>query len=94
MPKPLVPGVKKGFLDFCEKGRLAGYPITGVRMILADGAHHEVDSSEWAFYQASQFAIEDVYNVRVAPICLTVRQTNSTKCSLTKRESKEEDTNV
>ena len=64
MPKPLVPGVKKGFLDFCEKGRLAGYPITGVRMILADGAHHEVDSSEWAFYQASQFAIEDVYNVR------------------------------
>ena len=63
VPKPLVPGVKKGFLDFCEKGRLAGYPITGVRMILADGAHHEVDSSEWAFYQASQFAIEDVYHV-------------------------------
>ena len=78
VPKPLVPGVKKGFLDFCEKGRLAGYPITGVRMILADGAHHEVDSSEWAFYQASQFAIEDVYHVSMytcppsalsAPIC-------------------------
>ena len=63
VPKSLVPGVKKGFLDYCEKGRLAGFPITGVRMVLADGAHHEVDSSEWAFYQASQFAIDDVYHV-------------------------------
>ena len=63
IPKPLIPGVQKGFLDYCEKGRLAGFPITGVRMILVDGASHEVDSSEWAFYQAAQFAIEDVYHV-------------------------------
>ena len=28
-------------------------------MVLTDGAHHEVDSSEWAFYQASQFAMSD-----------------------------------
>lgn len=62
IPKPLIPGVQKGFLDYCEKGRLAGFPITGVRMILVDGASHEVDSSEWAFYQAAQFAIEDVYH--------------------------------
>ena len=61
VPKPLVPGVKKGFLDYCEKGRLAGYPITGVRMILADGAHHEVDSSEKAFYTAAQGCFREYF---------------------------------
>ena len=39
--------------------QLSGHRIVGVRMVLTDGAHHEVDSSEWAFYQASQFAMSD-----------------------------------
>eukprot|EP00088_Acartia_fossae_P001887 TRINITY_DN1073_c0_g1_i5.p1 TRINITY_DN1073_c0_g1~~TRINITY_DN1073_c0_g1_i5.p1 ORF type:complete len:778 (-),score=187.63 TRINITY_DN1073_c0_g1_i5:225-2531(-) len=59
IPKPFVPGVKKGFLDCCEKGGYAGQRVTGVRMRLQDGAHHIVDSSEWAFYQASQSAFQD-----------------------------------
>ena len=28
-------------------------------MVLLDGANHPVDSSEWAFYQATQFAMGD-----------------------------------
>lgn len=28
---------------------------------MQDGAHHEVDSSDWAFYQATQFAFEECY---------------------------------
>ena len=28
-------------------------------MVLLDGAHHMVDSSEWAFYQATQFAMSN-----------------------------------
>lgn len=59
VPKPFVPGVKKGFLDMCEKGGFAGQKVVGVRMRLQDGAHHMVDSSEWAFYQAAQFAFQD-----------------------------------
>jgi len=59
IPKPFVPGVKKGFLDACEKGGFAGQKVTGVRMVLKDGASHMVDSSEWAFYQASQSAFQD-----------------------------------
>ena len=51
VPKPLVPGVKRGFLDSCQKGLFSGHKVVGVRMRLQDGAHHEVDSSEWAFYQ-------------------------------------------
>lgn len=62
IPKPFVPGVRKGFLDSCMKGRLAGFKVVGVRMVLEDGASHEVDSSEWAFYQASQFAFDDCYD--------------------------------
>ena len=58
VPKPFVPGVKKGFLDSCEKGGFAGQKVIGVRMTLKDGAHHMVDSSEWAFYQATQFAFQ------------------------------------
>jgi len=60
VPKPFVPGVKKGFLDICEKGNFAGQKVTGVRMRLQDGANHQVDSSEWAFYQATQSAFQEV----------------------------------
>lgn len=59
VPKPFIPGVRKGFVDACEKGGYAGQKVTGVRMRLKDGAHHMVDSSEWAFYQASQSACQD-----------------------------------
>lgn len=60
VPKPFVPAVKKGFLDSCERGMLAGQKVTGIRMRLRDGANHQVDSSDWAFYQASQSAFQEV----------------------------------
>lgn len=60
VPKPMVPGVRKGFEDSCLKGLMAGQKVTGIKMRLQDGAHHMVDSSEWAFYQASQGAFEEV----------------------------------
>merc|ERR1719315_410845 len=59
VPKPFVPGVKKGFMDSCERGMMAGCKVTGVRMRLQDGANHAVDSSEWAFYQAAQSAFQE-----------------------------------
>jgi len=59
VPKQFVPGVRKGFLDSCAKGGFAGQKVTGVRMRLKDGANHMVDSSEWAFYQATQQAFQD-----------------------------------
>ena len=61
VPSNFKPGIKKGFFDYCNKGKLTGNKIQGVRMVLTDGAHHPVDSSDWAFYQASQFAMDETF---------------------------------
>ena len=61
IPKNYIPAIKKAFLQSCEKGFLSGNKVVGVRMVLVDGAHHEVDSSDWAFTQATCFAFEECY---------------------------------
>lgn len=61
VPKPFIPGCKKGFLDACKKGDLSGNQVMGVKMTLRDGANHAVDSSEWAFYQATQSAYHECF---------------------------------
>ena len=45
VPKPFVPGVRKGFEDSCQRGLMAGQKVVGVRMRLQDGANHQVSSS-------------------------------------------------
>lgn len=42
-----------------QKGLLAGQKLAGLRFVLKDGAHHIVDSSEFAFFLAAQGAIKD-----------------------------------
>lgn len=59
VPKSMVPGIEKGFLDMCEKGAVSGHKISGIRFRLIDGAHHIVDSSEYAFYLAAQGAMKE-----------------------------------
>ena len=41
-----------------EFGVLAGYPLTGVKVILLDGAYHDVDSSELAFKIAGAYGVQ------------------------------------
>lgn len=57
VPKQFFPAVKKGFLNMCEKGSLAGYKVRGVRFRLLDGANHVVDSNEIAFMLAGEGAV-------------------------------------
>lgn len=40
-------------------GCLTGHKLSGIRMRLTDGAHHIVDSSEYAFNLAAQGAVQD-----------------------------------
>ncbi|XP_012289242.1 elongation factor G, mitochondrial [Orussus abietinus] len=62
IPKQFIPGIQKGFKIMCEKGMLSGHKIAGIRFRLIDGAHHSVDSSEYAFQFAAQGAMKDVFS--------------------------------
>ncbi|PBK64682.1 translation elongation factor G [Armillaria solidipes] len=62
IPTNFIPGVERGFHVALEKGTLSGNPISGVRMVLQDGAFHAVDSSELAFRLATVGAFREVYN--------------------------------
>lgn len=65
VPKVYVPGIKKGFLEYCEKGPLSGYRLSGIRFRLIDGMHHIVDSSEYSFFLAAQGAMKDAFDLGV-----------------------------
>ncbi len=56
VPREFWPAVDKGFAQSMEKGTLAGYPLLDVKVTLADGAFHPVDSSAVAFEIAAKNA--------------------------------------
>jgi len=57
IPKEFIPAVEKGVTEAMEKGFLAGWPLTDLRVTLFDGSFHEVDSSELAFKIAGSIAL-------------------------------------
>ncbi|KAN0137569.1 P-loop containing nucleoside triphosphate hydrolase protein [Lactarius tabidus] len=69
VPTNYIPAVEKGFFEALEKGTLAGNPISGVRMVLRDGAFHAVDSSELAFRLAAIGAFREAY-LKTKPVIL------------------------
>lgn len=69
IPTEYIPSVDKGFQTVMSKGPLAGYEITGVKMILQDGTHHAVDSSDMAFQVCARDAFKDAF-LRSKPVLL------------------------
>jgi elongation factor G len=61
IPQSFRPAVDKGIQEAMQKGELAGAPVTGVRVLLVDGSHHTVDSSEMAFKIAGSMAFKTAY---------------------------------
>ncbi|WP_407286937.1 elongation factor G [Streptomyces sp. BP-8] len=59
IPREYIPSVDAGCQEAMEFGVLAGYPLTGVKVTLLDGAFHEVDSSEMAFKIAGSMAFKE-----------------------------------
>ncbi|WKX71996.1 elongation factor G [Streptomyces sp. XD-27] len=59
VPREYIPSVDAGCQEAMEFGVLAGYPLTGVKVTLLDGAYHEVDSSEMAFKIAGSMAFKE-----------------------------------
>ena len=49
VPRNFVPAIHKGVEDGMSRGTLSGSPVVNTRVVIYDGSHHEVDSSEIAF---------------------------------------------
>lgn len=69
IPKEFIPAIEKGAKEAAEKGVLAGYPVVDVRCTVFDGSFHEVDSSDYAFKLASQFAFVEAVK-KAKPVLL------------------------
>ncbi len=62
VPKEYIPGVEKGIKSAMEVGVLAGYPVSGIKATLYDGAYHDVDSSVLAFEIAARAGFREGMN--------------------------------
>lgn len=56
IPPEYIAAIEKGFFEAVEKGPLIGFPCSGIRFAVTDGASHVVDSSELAFKIATLYA--------------------------------------
>ncbi|MBC7324964.1 MAG: elongation factor G, partial [Moorella sp. (in: Bacteria)] len=72
VPRQYIPAVEKGIREAMQEGILAGYPVTNIKVNLADGSYHTVDSSEMAFKIAAGLAfrkaVEQAKPVLLEPI--------------------------
>jgi len=59
IPSKFIPSVETGVRDAAGEGFLAGYLIIDLRIIVYDGSHHPVDSSDNAFQRAGSLALKD-----------------------------------
>jgi len=61
IPTEYIPAVEKGFRGSLAKGRLIGFPVIGIKILIDDGQSHSVDSSEMAFQAAARGAFREFY---------------------------------
>ncbi|OIJ64758.1 elongation factor G [Streptomyces mangrovisoli] len=67
VPQEYVRAVEAGCRDALAEGPVGGYPVTGLRVTLTDGATHSKDSSEMAFRTAGRLALREALRA-----CVTV----------------------
>ncbi len=67
IPTQYIPACEKGFRQSMEKGPKLEFPITGVKVVINDGAFHAVDSSDMAFQAAARGAFKEAY-LRAKPV--------------------------
>ncbi len=69
IPTEFIPSVEKGFTQCLDKGRMIGFPVLGLKVVINDGQAHSVDSSDNAFQAAARGAFREVYS-KAKPIIL------------------------
>lgn len=62
IPSNFIPAIEKGFKEAANSGSLIGHPVENIRIVLTDGASHNVDSSELAFKLAAIYAFRQCYS--------------------------------
>ncbi|MFC1887133.1 elongation factor G, partial [Thermodesulfobacteriota bacterium] len=67
IPTQFISACEKGFKKCLEKGPKMEFPITGVKIVINDGASHAVDSSDMAFHTAARGAFLEGYH-KAAPV--------------------------
>jgi elongation factor G len=67
IPTQFIPACEKGLRNCLAKGPKMEFPVTGVRIVIDDGAAHSVDSSEMAFQAAARGAFLEGYR-KAAPV--------------------------
>jgi elongation factor G len=78
IPREFIPACDKGFQEAVKEGRLIGFPIVGVRVVLNDGAYHDVDSSEQAFKTAALMGFREAYEKAGAVVLEPIMKLEST----------------
>jgi elongation factor G len=61
IPKQYVPACLKGYEEQMKTGMLIGAQVTGVKIVVNDGLHHPVDSSEIAFKICAMTSFRESY---------------------------------
>ena len=61
IPTQFIAACEKGFRQSIVKGPKMEFPVTGVKVVINDGASHAVDSSDMAFQAAARGAFREGY---------------------------------
>ncbi|MBI4633837.1 MAG: elongation factor G [Deltaproteobacteria bacterium] len=61
IPTQYIAACEKGFRLCLQKGPKLEFPVTGVKVVINDGASHAVDSSDMAFQAAARGAFREGY---------------------------------
>lgn len=59
IPREYIEPINKGIKESLERGFLANYPMSDLKVTVYDGSYHDVDSSELSFKMAGSLALRD-----------------------------------
>jgi len=59
VPREYIEPTNKGMKEALDRGFLAGFPMSDMKVSLVDGSYHDVDSSELSFKMAGSLAMRD-----------------------------------
>ena len=59
IPREYIEPINKGVKESLERGFLADFPMTDIKVTVYDGSYHEVDSSELSFKMAGSLGLRD-----------------------------------